>query len=230
VPAEKTKINRIIGSDHFIFSQSTPLIGVVIRKLSASNRFRHGHYRQMSEVDIERLKVVVAKACDYLSKKGKIVFIPMNIKEPDDDRQMAKEITKHMEYGQEAIIIGKSYRPSEMMGLLNQCEFILANRVHTIILASTCGVPFVSIAYDLKFIGIAERFHMKKYNLDLVGIEYSKLIKQIDDVWENRVKIGEDLKMLVSNLKELNEITANFAIRLSLRKPIPMNRYEKYFV
>jgi polysaccharide pyruvyl transferase WcaK-like protein len=229
-PAPQKRINEILQKEGLDKDKTRPLIGVTTRRLRATHKKAGAHYRKISEKDIDNFQNVVANTCDYLATLGKVVFIPMNTADFDDDREMAKEIVCKMKKGNEAKIIVKKYTALEMMGLLGSCSFVLANRVHSIILAASCGVPFVSIAYDYKFIGITERFNLAENNIDLIDINAEDVIEKVHVVWKDREIISKRLKERTKELKKLVELNAKLAVSLCKNKKIEYAKLNDYCV
>ncbi len=80
------------------------------------------------------------------------------------------------------------------MGIVSRFSLLLGTRLHSVIFAAACNVPFVTIAYDLKLMGIAESFKMENHALDLIGIDSDILISKLNQVWKERDKIKNGFK------------------------------------
>jgi polysaccharide pyruvyl transferase WcaK-like protein len=229
-PAAPTRIDEILQKEGLNRDRSKPLIGITTRRLRANLKRTGAHYRKTNKQEIENFKNIVAKAADHLSTIGQVVFIPMNTASFDDDRVMAKGIVNKMRRGSNAHIMVNKYTAPEMLGVFSRCSFVLANRVHSIIFAATCSVPFVSIAYDFKFIGITERFNLVENNFDLVGINEQPVIDKINMVWNDRKIITERLEKRIKELKKLVELNADLAIILCRNHPIDYSKLHDYIV
>jgi polysaccharide pyruvyl transferase WcaK-like protein len=75
-------------------------------------------------------------------------------------------------------------------------------RPHSVIFATACDVPFVTIAYDLKLMGIAESFKMENHALDIIGIDSDILVSKLEQVWKERYKIKMELNQRITELKQ----------------------------
>ncbi len=222
--ADRTEVNRILMQEGIEESESRPLIGITTRKISSSHSYRSEHYRQLSDKDIIKFQECIAKAADFLTTLGRVVFIPMHTVDPDDDRKMATAIINKMSHTSEVKLISKQYSPAEIMGMIARCSFLLGTRVHSIILAAASNVPFVVGAYDLKLVGIAESLNMKKYAIDFIETDFDVLISRIEQAWKERDKIKHELKQRVTELRKLVDLNAELAVKLCFKEPINLDK------
>jgi len=218
------RVNEIFTEEGIEERNSRPLIGITIRSLSSSHPYRREHYRQLSSKDIFKVQESVARAADFLTKIGQVVFIPMHTVDPDDDRSMAKAIIRKMKKSSEVNVISKQYSPAEIMGVISRCSFFFGTRTHSIILAAASNVPFVIGVFDLKLVGIAKSLKMDEYAPDLIEVDSDELISMIENAWEERDKISQKLKQSVSDLKKLVDLNADLAAKLCFREEIYLDK------
>jgi colanic acid/amylovoran biosynthesis protein len=139
----------------------------------------------------------IVHAIDYLSsKKYQVILVaqtPFDIKVCETLTSKSKEIAN-------LTIIPFQINPFLLQAVYGKCDFIIANRMHAIILGVTQGVPFIAISYEPKFQGLIQQL---KYDEDYL-INESGL-----SIYELRSKVS---KML-----------ANYS---SLKSVIKVNRHE----
>jgi len=221
---DRTGVNKILMQEGIEESELRPIIGITPRKLSSRHSYRNEHYRQLSDEDIIRFQESMAKAADFLTTFGQVVFIPMHTVDPDDDRKIAKAIINKMRRASEIKLISSQYSPTELMDIIARCSFLLGVRVHSIIVAAASNVPFVGVAYDLKLVGITESLNMGKYTLDLIGIDSDVLISRIEQAWKEREKIKQELKQRATEMRKLVNLNADLAAKLCFKEPINLEK------
>ena len=192
------------------------IIGISIRNLSSSHSIGSEHYRTLTDKDISRYQNAMVDAADFLTTLGQVVFIPMHTVAPDDDREIAKVIISKMKLSSKVKMISEQYSPSEVIGIVSKFSLLLGTRLHSVIFAAACNVPFVTIAYDHKLMGIAESFKMENHALDLIGIDSDILKSKLDQVWKERYKIKMELNQRITELKKLVDFNADLAVNLCL--------------
>jgi polysaccharide pyruvyl transferase WcaK-like protein len=218
--APQSRVVEILREQDIPCDDRRPFIGIVVRKLVAQHKERSAHYRQMSQFDIDALEASIASAADFLSQKGRVVFIPMNTQGFDDDRESIKKIMGRMKNKHDVHCIMDKYNPLETMGLINNCAFMLVNRFHSLILSFACNVPFVSVAYDVKFHGICDRLKVPEHNYDLIGLESDTLLHGIKQAWEDRQQIKAVLSKQLDTLSNVLQVNFDAAIDLCRHKAL----------
>ena len=218
---DKTRIDEILMKEGLNENKAHLLIGISIRNLSLKHSIGSEHYRQLTHKDILQYQKAMIDAADFLTTLGQVVFIPMHTVAPDDDREIAKVIISKMKLSSKVKMISDQYSPAEVMGIVSRFSLLLGTRLHSVIFAAACSVPFVTIAYDLKLMGIAESFKMENHALDLIGIDSDILKSKLDQVWKERDKIKNDLNQRITELKKLVDLNADLAVELCV------NNYNK---
>jgi len=87
------------------------------------------------------------------------------------------------------------------MGVINKLEMIVAMRLHSLIYAATQAVPMIGLVYDPKVKGFLELIGLES-KCDVDNMELIDLCTIIDKVWNNRIKIRNDLKDVREELRE----------------------------
>lgn len=171
-----------------------PLVGIAIRDWSNN----------------DELIDSMARASDYMVDKYgvNILLIPMHYPE---DLSISKKVMDKTESNGVYILNGK-YSVDEIMGVIKELEMILAMRLHSLIYAATQEVPMVGIVYDPKIVGFLNTIKVPNM-VDVDNLVYEDLLKNIDEVWENRELLRNDLagqeKVLTNKAMENIDMALN---------------------
>jgi polysaccharide pyruvyl transferase CsaB len=121
----------------------------------------------------------LAVLCDMLINKLNIEvkFIPFDQK---NDYLFSKKVIDCMENKCE-IITTEGISFEKMVSIIKSMDFILGMRLHALIFASICNIPFSGITYDPKIDAFLKRID-KKPVLDVHNIDEEKIVKAVDSI------------------------------------------------
>jgi polysaccharide pyruvyl transferase WcaK-like protein len=165
--------------------------------------------------------------------RAKVIFLPMRIEgsqgEPgQDDDNVCRDIMAVMEYRKKALMIKGDYSPQEIMGIIGQMDMVVSIRMHAIIFAAACGVPFVGLSvYKYKGEGF---FHMLGATDRFIYIQETSseaLIRLVESTWARRQEIGKSLGANVANLRKRAISNAKWAFKLLQEKPNALRGKER---
>ena len=151
----------------------------------------------------------MAQLIDYAIEKLKahVVFVPhvVSMKEggEDDDRVMDEKIYKLTKNKENVDLITGDYSPEELKGIIGLCDIFIGGRMHANIAALSSGVPTIATAWSHKYYGIMQAVGQDKYVCDFKTMNFEDLKSKIDDLWHNKEKIREELKVKVEDQKKL---------------------------
>lgn len=124
-----------------------PVLGVTVR---------HWHFPEQADPEArqEAYEAEVAAACDaWLSTTGGQVRFFSNCTSfggyRQDDRVTARRVAARMRHDAQ-VIEADDVEFSALRGECGACDFFLGTRMHSLIFATTAGVPSVGIAYEQK--------------------------------------------------------------------------------
>jgi polysaccharide pyruvyl transferase WcaK-like protein len=144
-----------------------------------------------------------AKLADMVSETmGQVVFIPIGHGGDRDDRQISKEIAGYMKH--DSVIIEDRLCAEELKSLLKD-GMLISGRYHGLIYAASMCTPFIPITPDIgsKTPGLLELLDYPiKEPFDKLTLSAEKIFPQVLEVWENRIKYRELLKMKLPDIKE----------------------------
>ena len=171
---------------------------VSVRPLKGGGRGKH----QMTEED-KRLSDEIVAVCSDIAKKHSLtpLLIPMQAAQ---DSEICKIIRDRLgELG----VAARSYSPenaAEMIGVLGGAQFALGMRLHSIIFASSAGVPVIGLSYDPKVKSMM-RCLSQAYMVDLTlgSLDFaSSVTSYADCVMEKREDIANELSLRADEMRE----------------------------
>lgn len=132
--------------------------------------------------DMDRFIGRFARLCDTVVEKYQrhIVFLPMQMPQ---DVTVSEKVRRKMK--SEAYILRGNYSPYEVMGIINQADFILSMRLHTLIFAARQRVPLIGFIYDPKIEYYLEKLEMPSGG-KLKEFDMEETLTMVDDVMQNR--------------------------------------------
>lgn len=166
-------------------------------------------WKTMSRDFYSELKAVA----DYAREKYNLSMVFLIMQPASDTKisQAAKSAIKN------AYIIEDNLTPSQMLGIVNNAEFVLGMRLHTLIYAAKCGTPVIGIVYDPKVKGIMD-YMGQNFQIGVECLNPETVCTYIDEIMKNREQISHSLKELSEASSKKATDTAQLAIRLAFGK------------
>ena len=152
----------------------------------------------------------VAEAADYMVEKLEVqpVLIPMHY---PHDVEICHTIASMMKH--QPIIIKNKYSVSQTLGIIKNMDMIIGMRLHALIYGASLQVPVLGLIYDPKVEGFLEYINQPSAG-NVENLNYDHLIQSIEDVWNNRQQIKEQLS--VSKQLFVNKALQNAEIAIEL--------------
>lgn len=151
---------------------------------------------------VENANEVIARVAAYLGGLARVLILPMH-PSYTEDMEMATLISKYMQDPSRLKMVSRRYSALEIMGIINQCELLLASRLGSAVFATVTGSPIISIAYEPRMLDHMERIRLSEYVFDWKDLKYEDLVAKIKEVWLSRDTIKEHMKSQVKEFKEL---------------------------
>jgi polysaccharide pyruvyl transferase CsaB len=195
------------------------IIGIAPRKvfykvrgfLPATLRLKLNLMPSSFHLKYSKFKEKLAQIADYLIEKynAKIIFIPMDVAKNPRDDLVCMEVVSLMKNKNNTIILKEELSPEEVAGIFKKMEFVIAQRLHALILATIVNVPVIGIA--------ASQGHDKcRIYMNTIGqgskcvdadeiiddIKEEKVFRLIDDTWLRRKELKSELKPKLEELKK----------------------------
>jgi polysaccharide pyruvyl transferase WcaK-like protein len=131
-----------------------PAVAVCPRLLSTD--YRNHYHDEVEASTMNLIRESIAYAADkLLQDRYQVVFLPMHVAEPDDDRTEIEGIIRRMS-SRGARVVVDWVHPREIMAALGLMRLVIGLRLHSLIFAASRGVPIVSVGYDAKIGGFME--------------------------------------------------------------------------
>ncbi len=163
----------------------------------------------------EKYKEIIAKSADYMIEKYgvKPVFIPMQY---PNDLKVIEEIVSKMK-GKGYIIRNKygDTGDNSVMGIISRMEMLIGMRLHSLIFAASLNIPVVGLVYETKVEGFMQYILQENASAGHIkNLDYDKLTKLIDDIWNRRQDIKMQLEKVMQDHKEKSLKNVELAIDL----------------
>jgi len=114
-------------------------------------------YEDFPDEVLDRCYESLARLADRMARFGRVVFLPMCTRTPPgDDREAADWIVRRMRRAEHVHVVRGEYLVGEMAGMLSQCTFLAASRLHAFAMGVAAGVPSLAIGFHPKVYGLAE--------------------------------------------------------------------------
>jgi polysaccharide pyruvyl transferase WcaK-like protein len=172
--------------------RAVPLIGVATRHLHAGLpewiKRSHGY----SDAHAARAYAALARALDALAEFAQPVLIPMH-PDPADDRAAADAIRGRMRAPERLVLLARSYRSAELIGIIGACELVIAGRLGAAIFATAGATPVLGLAYEGRVIEHLERSGLGRFAVDWRAVDPDRFAALARELWERRAALRLEL-------------------------------------
>jgi len=153
-----------------------PLIGVSVRKIE---------WKDLNYTDL-------VKFLDYLvsSLDVTIVFVPFGRDGSPTDLDLSRQIMDKMKF--EAYVLKEVYSPSEVLGIINQFDFLVGMRFHCLMMGAIMDIPTLGICYLPKVEILLNKLGYNKCHYvrgDFSDLKYEDLVEKFRLILEDKEKI-----------------------------------------
>ena len=164
-----------------------PLLGISLRKYPGHERVGHEEYEK-----------IISRAIDRMVEKYGVypVFFPM---QHPDDVPILENVASMME--SDSFVVKDKLDIFETYDLISSMHMLLGMRLHALIFSAMASVPMVGLVYDPKIQGFLDCIDQPSAG-NVLELEYEKLVKLMEHVWENRSEIKRQLSESMPGLKE----------------------------
>ncbi|MGH7901453.1 MAG: polysaccharide pyruvyl transferase family protein, partial [Thermodesulfobacteriota bacterium] len=199
-PASSEEVQSILTEEGINLEE--PLIGVTTRFLhhNVPAWVKRSHY--YTDERVENANEVIARVVAYLSEFAQVIIIPMH-PSYDEDKEMANVIKKYIQVPSRLKMLSRRYSALEMMGMISQCELLLAGRLGSAVFATVTGTPIVAIAHEPRMVDHMERVGLGNYVFDWKDLRYDDTVAKVKEVWLSRDTIKDQMKSKVKEFKEI---------------------------
>lgn len=150
----------------------------------------------------EFLKEIARLADMVIETIGKVIFIPVGHGNDRNDILIAEEIISYMKH--ESMVIKDKITAEEIKSILKD-GILISDRYHGIVYAASMETPFVSLTPDInsKMPGLLRLLDYPIQEvIDKSNFNADKAFPYVFDVWYNKAKYSELLKIKMPKIKE----------------------------
>jgi polysaccharide pyruvyl transferase CsaB len=194
LPKEALKLEGLEGDE--------PLVGMSVREPGGA----------APDLKEEKYHTLLANVADYVVERfgARVVFVPME--REVQDMQHAHAVMARMLRPQYAAVLKGDYSSGQILSLMKHFQFALGMRLHFLIFAIKCGVPFVALPYASKVHGLLEYLHIEMPPLEMVN--EGRLIAYLDKLWDRqrdlKAAMRQALPELTASARQSHEIAVQF--------------------
>ncbi len=186
--SESADILETVSQFPFLDNKQAKLLGVSVRQWSALD----GYQQEL------------ARVLDTLQVQGfEILFIPMDY--PDDIHE-SKKVMSYMQ--QPAHLLEQNLSTKQHLALISRLDLMLGMRLHALIFAASCGVPFAGISYDPKIDAFLALF-----GLNPLSVSSAAMIEEIQALLQNEQGQNE-MRQISHKMREQSEENARLALQV----------------
>ncbi len=158
------------------------------------------------KVDYRQLVYDVIK--HLIHKKGAAVLLVPHVfgtkEHAESDSSVCEQIYAELKqkYQNKLYMVRGSYNQGEIKYIIGLCDFFIGSRMHACIAALSQHIPTVSIAYSKKFFGVMQSIGVESLVADPRKLGKNEIIKIIDEAYEQRALLHEQLQKTIPHVKE----------------------------
>ncbi|PWK16217.1 polysaccharide pyruvyl transferase CsaB [Tumebacillus permanentifrigoris] len=153
-------------------------------------------------------KILAQNADDLIRAGWKVVFIPMQY---PGDVGASQKVLSYMK--ERAVLLNRQFSFRDIANIIANTDLIIGMRLHSLILAAHCGVPFVSLSYDPKIDRFVQRVGYDRQIDAVNNVTYESLRETIQDCVDNLENYQVMMRPHVEELRKEAEKSGELAVR-----------------
>jgi polysaccharide pyruvyl transferase CsaB len=176
-----------------------PLVGMSVREPG----------KAASNLDVAGYHALLAEAADFVVHRfgTEVVFVPMEAQ----DIRHSHAVISHMIGADHAHVLRRDYRPAQALGLMQHFDLVIAMRLHVLIFAALCGVPFLPLPYAGKVTEFVQAMGVSP-PAPVTRESGGPLLAAVDQTWDDRDQLGSQLRSRVADLQERARRTVDLVL------------------
>lgn len=177
--------------------------------ISSDEKFFIISLRAWQRLD-KNFETKIAEFADYINSRYgfKPVLLPMQKKYDTDICKKVSSLIKCKN-----IVIDNRYKPSEILGIIKNAEFVLGMRLHTLIYSAKVGTSVIGLVYDPKVKAMMD-YLSQDYVVDVSNFDIDQIKAYADEIIGEKDEISEKLRALSKAAEFKAEQNAELAIEL----------------
>lgn len=150
----------------------------------------------------------VTKFCQYLENKGyNLILIPFWSKDVNYIKELHGQLKRatFKNYVKNDIIADDAI--SEIIDIISECDFLVGEKLHSIVLSAACYKPFISLEYQPKCFDFSSSVGFEDYNIRTDLLSFEILVEKYTDLMKNEKMM---IDKLTSNVNDFRNKMVNF--------------------
>ncbi len=163
----------------------------------------HPYYKN---INTESLDKIYLEIINFFTNKGiRVILLPQLFGSQNDSKYFIK-LCKNLPNNQDVELVSDNYSCDIQQSIINNAEFLVGARYHSIVFAIRGEIPFIALSYEHKMEYMLSSLSLDKYAVVLEGNllqgSSSQIVKKIEDSFANREMIKQELSL--ANKKSKN--------------------------
>lgn len=143
----------------------------------------------------------LSRSIDYIIEKYNLFVVLFPFCTSKKDKILIEKVYANVEH-KEKIKLKLDINMDEALEIISNIEILIGMRLHSIITASSIGIPVIGINYDDKIKEYMESLNMGNFNINLEDIDYKTINIKIDELIFNYYSIFNKINKNIKKLKE----------------------------
>lgn len=139
----------------------------------------------------------IIKISQYIIKHGSKIKI---VSQTPADDELCQYIVDKIGGKSEAILFGSD--PRDIKGIYGMADFVIANRMHTIVFATETSTPFIAISYEPKFDGLMSQLEYPDELLLGDTFSFDELQESVEYIMKHLEKLRYKLNDKMPEIKK----------------------------
>lgn len=158
--------------------------------------------------DETRVLKEMIKFCQYLENKGfNLILIPFWSEDVDYMKELHGQLKRatFKNYVKNDIVTDDAI--SEIMDIISRSNFLVGEKLHSLVLSAACHKPFISLEYRPKCLDFASSVGFEDYNIRTDLLSFETLVEKYMELMKNETAMTD---RLTSNVNYFRNKIENF--------------------
>ena len=206
-------------------SRANPKVLVSLRRWYVTGNWTY------DEKIFDEVKSSLSKLTSYLSeKRGAIVtFVPLRTEEgkKDDDREPESQVQAGAGRDSKTVLIDRVPESRKFMELVSDSDLLIGMRLHSLIVASSIGLPCIALSYDDKVSHYMSSVGAGDWSIAMKDASFETLKRLADDALDGAYPI-EKVRNSIRAKRESSNTDVDRAMSLLEKKATSLQRTRRY--
>jgi len=156
---------------------------------------------------------ILARFCDSvaLKRQFKIVLIPHSIRKHTDrlknnDLPVIKQIMRSVKCRDHVESIDDDLTASELRSVMQQCDFFIASRFHSMISALSEKIPTIVCGWGHKYLEVMREFDLAEYTIDYIDLSHETLLSVFEKLHDAETDVRKNIDWKLPEIKRNADI------------------------